>query len=163
MHAHAEAMLDAKAEIGHLSPEELVLFDSKSYRIGGTSMRISVIETTRPERALRQKDALAAAQREVAKREGLDEVLLFVVDVLNEQATYVPSTREAAAIVERAWNVPNAFDGETVLPGVLSRKKQIVPVLEAAAQAAAMRAEAAGVDESVGVSPTAQTARVGAA
>ena len=181
MMQHADAMLDAKADIAHLvrlgrlsahfswpasllsltclpfcvrtlpqSPEDVVMMDSKVYEIGGRKLRISVVETTRPERALQQRAALVDAQRRLAGEQKLDDVLLFVVDVLNEQATFLASSPTAARLVEQAWDCTLSTNGSCVLPGVLSRKKQIIPTLEASAAAEPRTA--------VGVSPTAATA-----
>jgi len=151
---HADAMLDAKAEIGHLSAEEVVMMDSKVFSMGGRQLRVSVVETTRPERALRQRSALVDAQRHVAGKQDLDDCLLFVVDVLNEQATFVAASESAARLVEQAWQCTLGADGTCVLPGVLSRKKQIIPSLEAAAAAAAAAATGDSARESIAVSPT---------
>lgn len=136
MHAHAVAMLEAKAEIGHLSPEQVVMMDSKTYEVGGKQLRVSVLETTAPHMALRQKDALRAAMASLAKKQGLDDVLLFVVDILREEATFVSASDSGRATVEQAYGCTVGADGTAVLPGVLSRKKQIMPALEAAARAA---------------------------
>jgi len=134
LHAHAEAMLDAKAEVGHLSPTELVMMDSKTFEIGGKKLRISVIETTKPQKVLRHQEALQQSMAEVRAEQQLDDVLLFVVDILQEHATFISSSPTASAIVEGAWECTvDSVEGTTILPGVLSRKKQIVPVLEAAA------------------------------
>ena len=89
LHAHAEAMLDAKAEIGHLAPKDVVMMDSKVYEIGGKKLRISVVETTKPARALEQRQKLVDAQNAIKKDEKLDDVLLFIVDILNESATFL--------------------------------------------------------------------------
>jgi len=59
-------------------------------------------------------------------------VLLFVVDILKESATFVSSSPSAMKLVEAAWNAKAGADGTVVLPGVLSRKKQIIPALEKA-------------------------------
>ena len=156
LHAHAEAMLDAKAEIGHLNPKEVVKMDSKVYEIGGKKLRISVVETTRPERALRQRQALIEAQRAIAAEEKLDDVLLFIVDILNESATFLSSSASAGRLVEQSWEgcTLNPADGTCVLPGVLSRKKQIIPTLEAGH---------AKESEKASVSPTANVAQAAAA
>ena len=54
------------------------MMDSKVFEISGRKLRISVVETTRPERALRQHRALVDAQQLIAREQGLDDVLLFV-------------------------------------------------------------------------------------
>lgn len=156
LHAHAHAMLDAKAEISHLSPDAVVMMDSKVYEIGGRKMRISVVETTRPERALQQRDALIAAQRRIAGDQKLDEVLLFIVDVLNEHATFLSSSPTAAMIVQGAWGIRVDNDGTCILPGVLSRKKQIIPTLEAGAS----NPLTIKTEETISVTPAARVAAV---
>ena len=103
------------------------------YTIGGRKLRISVVETTKPQKALQQQDALVAAQRRLTAEQHLDDVLLFVVDILNEEAVFLPASPTGTAIVNASWGMPLRPDGTSVLPGVLSRKKQIIPALEAAA------------------------------
>jgi len=134
LHKHAEAMLEAKAQIDHLSAEELVMMDTKIFKIGGKKLRISVLETTKPAAPLAKQAALVEAQKKLVEKEKLDDVIFFVVDILNEAATFISASASATKLVERAWKVKVGKDGTVVLPGVLSRKKQMIPALEAAAQ-----------------------------
>ena len=134
VHKHAEAMLDAKAQIDHLTADELVVMDSKIFKIGGKKLRVSVLETTKPAAPLKKQKELIEAQKALVKKEGTDDMLLFVVDILNEAATFVSSSPTATKIVEKAWKCTVDEDGLVVLPGVLSRKKQMIPTLEAAAK-----------------------------
>jgi len=156
MQQHANAMLDAKAEISHLSPSEVVMMDSKVFDIGGRKLRVSVVETTRPEMAMAQAKALVAAQRRLAQAQQLDDVLLFVVDVLKEEATFLSSSATAAQLVEAAWECSVRADGTCILPGVLSRKKQIIPTLEAGASRITEGRQAVAVSSSMGATPPIQ-------
>jgi len=133
VHEFAEGMLEAKAQIDHLSPKELVMMDTKIFKIGGKKLRVSVLETTKPAMPLKKKAEMVTAQLEQIKEEALDDMLLFVVDIIKEEATFVSCRESAGKIVEKAWKVSLAKDGTVVLPGVLSRKKQMIPTLEAAA------------------------------
>jgi sulfate adenylyltransferase len=133
VHGHAEAMLEAKAQVDHLSPSELLMMDTKIFNIGGKKLRVSVLETTKPSAPMSKKAALVEAQKELVKKEQLDDVLFFVVDILKEEATFISASPSASKIVEKAWKVSVDRDGLVVLPGVLSRKKQMIPALEAAA------------------------------
>merc|ERR1712110_592828 len=135
VHEFATAMLDAKAQVDHLTPNELVMMDTKIFKIGGKKLRVSVMETTKPSAPLAKQAEIVEAQQRLAKKEELDDVLFFVVDILNEAATFVSSSPTAASLVKNAWNVSVGTDGTAFLPGVLSRKKQIIPKLEAAAAA----------------------------
>merc|ERR1712007_370067 len=108
--------------------------DTKIFKIGGKQLRISVLETTKPAAPLTKKAALIDAQKQLVKKEGIDDMLFFVVDILKESATFIASSPSAKRIVERAWKTAGAADDTVVLPGVLSRKKQIIPTLEKSAQ-----------------------------
>lgn len=132
VHDFAEKMLEAKAQIDHLTPEELVMMDTKIFKIGGKKLRVSVLETTKPAIPLGKAAAMVDAQKKKVKEEALDDMLLFVVDILKEEATFVSSSPSASKIIEKAWKT-TVKDGQVVLPGVLSRKKQMIPALEAAA------------------------------
>jgi manganese-dependent inorganic pyrophosphatase len=133
LHDFATGMLDAKAQVDHLTPTELVMMDTKIFKIGGKKLRVSVLETTQPAKPLAKKAELLKAQKEIKEKDGIDDVLFFVVDILKEEATFLSSSPSASSIVEKAWKVTVAADGTVVLPKVLSRKKQIIPKLEAAA------------------------------
>jgi len=134
VHAHAEGMLEAKAQIDHLTPAELVMMDTKIFKLGGKKVRVSVLETTKPAMPLKKKAELVEAQKKLVAEEKLDDMLLFVVDIINEAATFVSCSPTASKMVEKAWKTTVDKDGLVVLPGVLSRKKQMIPALEAAAK-----------------------------
>mmetsp|Transcript_67374 Transcript_67374/g.146652 ORF Transcript_67374/g.146652 Transcript_67374/m.146652 type:complete len:304 (-) Transcript_67374:574-1485(-) len=68
VHDHAENMLEAKAQLDDYSVEELVMMDTKIFRLGGKMMRVSVIETTKPLDLLAKKAALVEAQSDIAKK-----------------------------------------------------------------------------------------------
>jgi len=104
--------------------------DSKEYTVGTTDLRVSVLETTAPKIVLDRKASLMASMPAVAKEDGAHEVLLFVVDILNEEATLLVPNDTVKAIAEASFGVKVSGD-TVVLPGVMSRKKQIMPVLKA--------------------------------
>ena len=125
---YATEMFAAKSDISAFSDETLLRTDSKEYELGGKQLRISVLETTAPQVILDRKDALIAAMPAVAAEDGADEVMLFVVDILREQATLLVPNDYVKFVAERSFGV--TVTGDTVvLPGVMSRKKQIIPVL----------------------------------
>ena len=121
-------MFAAKSDVSAFSEEALLRMDSKEYELGGKQLRVSVLETTAPQVLLDRKGALMAAMPGVAATDGADEVLLFVVDILNEQATLLVPNDFIRQVAEKSFGV--TVTGDTVLlPGVMSRKKQIIPVL----------------------------------
>ncbi|CAE7329501.1 ppaC [Symbiodinium natans] len=155
VHDFAEGMLEAKANVDHLSPSELIMMDTKIFTIGGKKLRVSVMETTKASGPLAKKGSavflllllcsvvktrLVAAMKKLTVDEKLDDVLFFaawqVIDILKEAATFISSSPTATKLVEKAWGVKVDAEGQVVLPNVLSRKKQIIPKLEAAAKEA---------------------------
>ena len=65
---------------------------------------------------------------DVAAEDGADQVLLFVVDILNEEATLLVPNDLVKSVAEKSFGATVTGDA-VVLPGVMSRKKQIIPVL----------------------------------
>ncbi|MBB3712391.1 manganese-dependent inorganic pyrophosphatase [Limimaricola variabilis] len=127
---YAGEMFAAKSDVSAFSEAELLRMDSKETTVDGKKLRVSVLETTSPDQVLSRKDALLEAMPKVAAEDGADEVLLFVVDILKEQATLLVQNDTVKAIAEKSFDATVSGDS-VVLPGVMSRKKQIIPVLKA--------------------------------
>ena len=129
MDAYAEEMFAAKSDISGYSDFELMQIDAKLYEIKGRKLRISVLETTAPEQILARKEGLLNAIDDEITNGIVDQVLLFVVDIINESATLLLPNPEVREIAQRSFNVTASGDN-VVLPGIVSRKKQIIPQLD---------------------------------
>ena len=126
---YAEEMFAAKSDVSAFSDTDLLRMDSKEYTLGGKDLRISVLETTAPKIVLDRKDSLIRSMEYVAKEDGADQALLFVIDILKEEATLLVPNEFVKSVAEKSFGV--AVEGETVvLPGIVSRKKQIIPNLK---------------------------------
>ncbi len=125
---YATKMFEAKSDVSAFSDVELIKMDSKKYEVNSKKYRISVLETTAPNIVLERKDSIFESMESVKTEEELDEVLLFVIDILKEEATlFVPN--EAVKSVAKTSFGKEANDDLVVLPGIVSRKKQIIPAL----------------------------------
>ncbi|UWQ21325.1 manganese-dependent inorganic pyrophosphatase [Jannaschia sp. W003] len=125
----AAEMFKAKSDVSRFSEAELLRMDSKEYAVEGTKFRVSVLETTAPEVVLDRKQAIMDAMPKVAEEDGVTGVLLFVVDILREEATLLVPDTLTKAVAEASFGA--TVDGDSVvLPGVMSRKKQIIPALK---------------------------------
>ena len=126
---YASELFEAKSDVSAFSDAELIRMDSKEYEVDGTKFRVSVLETTAPKLVLDRKASLMASFADVAKEDGVDEVLLFVVDILNEEATLFVPNDLVKGVAEKSFGA--TVDGDSVvLPGIMSRKKQIIPNLK---------------------------------
>ena len=127
--AYAAEMFAAKSDVSAFSDAELLRMDSKEYTVGGTDLRVSVLETTSPQTVLARKASLMAAMEGVAREDRADQVLLFVIDILREEATMLIPNDLTRRIAEASFGVKVSGDS-VVIPGLMSRKKQIIPALK---------------------------------
>lgn len=128
---YASEMFAAKSDVSAFSDAELLRMDSKEYAVGDTTFRVSVLETTAPQIVLDRKESIMGTMPEVAKEDGVDQVLLFVVDILNEEATMLIPNDLTKSVAEASFGA-NVSGDTVVLPGIMSRKKQIIPNLKTA-------------------------------
>ncbi len=129
LHGYAGEMFAAKSDVSAFSEAELLRMDSKEYEVEGKKFRVSVLETTAPDVVLDRKKALMDAMPAVAKEDGVDQVLLFVVDILSEEATLLIPNDLTKTLAEKSFDAKVSGDS-VVLPGIMSRKKQITPNLK---------------------------------
>lgn len=127
--AYATEMFAAKSDVSHLSDSDILRLDSKMYEVGGKTFRVSVLETTLPSIALERKESLKSSMEIVAQEDSADDVLFFLIDILKEEAIVIIPNDDVKGVIERSFNI--SVEGDIVtLPGVMSRKKQIIPVLK---------------------------------
>ncbi|MFK7752667.1 MAG: manganese-dependent inorganic pyrophosphatase [Sedimentitalea sp.] len=126
---YAAEMFAAKSDVSSFSDAELLRMDSKEYAVMGTKFRVSVLETTSPDTVLSRKASLMDTMTTVASEDGVDQVLLFVVDILNEQSTLLVPNDLVKTLAAKSFDATATGDA-VVLPGVVSRKKQIIPNLK---------------------------------
>ncbi|MGQ0610489.1 MAG: manganese-dependent inorganic pyrophosphatase [Paracoccaceae bacterium] len=124
----AAKLFEAKSDVGAFSDAELLRMDSKEYTVAGKELRVSVLETTAPSVILDRKASLMASMAGVAQEDGADQVLLFVIDILREEATLLVPNDLVKALAEASFGVKVSGD-TVVIPGLMSRKKQIIPAL----------------------------------
>ncbi|EIJ80620.1 putative manganese-dependent inorganic pyrophosphatase [Bacillus methanolicus PB1] len=120
-------MLKAGADLSDKTIEQLISLDAKEFQMGRSKVEIAQVNTVDPKDVLdRQEELEAALSRVIADKE-LDLFLFVVTNILTNDSTAVALGRKANAL-ERAYNV-TLENNTAVLKGVVSRKKQIVPVL----------------------------------
>jgi manganese-dependent inorganic pyrophosphatase len=126
---YAAKLFEAKSDVGAFSDAELLRMDSKEYTVAGKELRVSVLETTAPKVVLDRKASLMNSMVGVAKEDGADQVLLFVIDILKEEATLLVPNDLVKSLAEASFGVKVTGD-TVVIPGLMSRKKQIIPALK---------------------------------
>lgn len=119
-------MFEATSDVSSLPAAEIVSHDAKEYALpSGETISIAQIETV-GKRVLERRSELVAAIAEVRERNGYALAALMVTDIL-EHGTELIASGDVAA-VERAFGAQDG-DGVISLPGVMSRKKQVAPLI----------------------------------
>ncbi|WP_018664128.1 manganese-dependent inorganic pyrophosphatase [Heyndrickxia acidiproducens] len=120
-------MLKAGADLSGKTIEQLISMDAKEFDMAGHKVVIAQVNAVDTNDVLVKQDELEQAiQAEIEKR-GLDLFLFVVTDILTNDSV-VLSLGKSARNVEQAYNV-KLENHTATLKGVVSRKKQIVPVL----------------------------------
>ncbi|MDQ0245513.1 manganese-dependent inorganic pyrophosphatase [Bacillus fengqiuensis] len=121
------AMLKAGADLGDKTVKELISLDAKEFEMGGSKVEIAQVNAVDTNDVMARQAELEDALSQVIAEKELDLFLLVVTDILNSDSVALALGNKVHA-VEKAYNV--ALENNTaVLKGVVSRKKQIVPVL----------------------------------
>lgn len=124
--AYGLELLKAGTDLSSRTAQELIDGDAKSFDFNGNTFRIGQVNTVDIDEALNRQSELEIAMQ----AEGYDNFLFVITDILN-------SNSKALYLGDAADEVAKAFDTVITnnvinLPGVVSRKKQVVPPLTAA-------------------------------
>ena len=123
-------MLKAGSGIGDMSPIEIVKNDMKEFQFGDYHVLISQISVMGYEEIMALKDRLLESMSAVSEQENFDLMLLMVTNILEEstELLYVGSPK---TLIGDAFK-KDASGNSIYLPGVMSRKKQIIPPMSEA-------------------------------
>lgn len=121
------AMLKAGADISSKTAEELITMDAKPYDIAGHKVMIAQVNTVDPQDVLARQPEIEAAIQSSIDEKGLDLFLFVITDILNSHSVGL-ALGSQATIVEKAYDV-KLENNTALLEGVVSRKKQVVPIL----------------------------------
>jgi manganese-dependent inorganic pyrophosphatase len=126
---HAEAMFAAKSDLTGMIAKDILMMDSKVFDFAGKKVRISSLETTKPENAKAVKDDLVKEMEKIKLEEKLHEIFFFIVNILETSSELLVSNDNARELSKKAFG--KDFSGDyMILPGVVSRKKQMAPAIE---------------------------------
>lgn len=125
--AFAMDVLRHGSAIGTLPVQDIVRNDIKEFDFGGQRITVSQINIMDRNQALDRLPEIQQALEEFRKQEGCSLSLLMVTDILGE-ATDLLAAGSPQNQLEHAFGAA-AAPGLYHLPGVLSRKKQIIPPL----------------------------------
>lgn len=124
-------MLKAGADLSQKTIPELISLDAKEFAMGDYRIEIAQVNTVDANDVLSRKAEVEAAMAVKMLDKELDLFVFAITNILTNDSEALVVGKKTD-LFEQAFNV-KLVDGLATLPGVVSRKKQIVPVLTAAA------------------------------
>lgn len=123
----AGRMFKAGAAIEGLSSEEILKSDFKGYMIGEYKIGIGQINSYNSRNLAELKSNLLQYMQTYKNSNQYNLLLLMITDIANGGSCFL-FIGDSAELLNRAFNV-NSSEGSVYLEGVVSRKKQVIPLL----------------------------------
>ncbi len=124
---YAKGMFEAAASIKGKTIEELIYNDFKAFNISNRKIGIGQMTVIDYEKVLKEKDKYVAVLEKISKDHDYDIMAFCITDVINSN-TYLLYNEKAKTVFETIFDANPIYEGYK-LNGVVSRKKQIIPLL----------------------------------
>lgn len=121
-------MFLVKSAVKGASPRSLLLRDYKDFEMGGNKIGIGQLEVVDLKVFDGMKEALFADMQAYKQEGGRHTVMLLLTDIMIEGSQFLVVSDDES-VVEKAFNT-KLVNHEMWVDGVLSRKKQVIPVME---------------------------------
>ena len=123
-------LLKAGSDIGNMTAEEIAKNDMKEFLIGRYRISISQCSVLERQQAIDRKQEILEALDGMRRKAGYDLSIVMITNVL-EEVSILLFIGEPTNLLSEAFHM-DAQDNVLLLPGVMSRKKQVVPPLSEA-------------------------------
>ncbi|MGL5477605.1 MAG: putative manganese-dependent inorganic diphosphatase [Clostridium sp.] len=123
----AKEMFKAGTSLKGKSVEEIFNADFKPFNMGDLKVGVAQVNTMDIEGFMPLKEDMLSYMNKKADEANLNVVMLLLTDIINE-GSQILVAGSRSDLAEKAFNI-TLVDSTAFLPGVLSRKKQVVPPL----------------------------------
>ncbi len=121
------ALLAAGAGLSNREPADVVSTDIKLYEAGGFKFAIAQAEVTDLLQLTEHLKPISSALDGLRDKRGLDFAMLLITDIVGGSSRLLLSQHGPAILGDLPY--PNLPDGTRDAPGVVSRKKQLLPIV----------------------------------
>lgn len=129
----AREMFNAGSSMKGKSAEEICFQDFKQFTVNDTVFGVGQINSMNKEELAEIKEKLTEHLPKVLKENNLQMIYFMLTDILDESTELLCCGTGARANVAEAFDIPENAE-KTILKGVVSRKKQLIPALVAVLQ-----------------------------
>lgn len=128
----ALSMFKAGTSLNGKTPEEIFNQDFKEFNLGKYKIGISQINTMDADGLGNTKDEILSYMDNICKSKNYNLLMILLTDIIKEgsEVLFVGKDKE---LISKAFNV-QLGENSVYLPGVVSRKKQVVPPISSAAE-----------------------------
>ena len=130
---HAKAMFQAGSDFGSKTPEEIFYQDFKTFSQDGVEFGVGQLSAMTQEELEQVRDKLLPYLRDVLVERNIEMVFVMLTNIIEETTYLICAGEKADDLVEKAYHVHKEGDYH-VLKGVVSRKKQLIPMFMSAMQ-----------------------------
>ena len=120
-------MLKAGTDLSSYTPAEILKIDAKETEIKGKKIIVAQVNTASIPEVMTLKEDLEKEINNMIADKKLDLFMLLITDIVNSNSQTI-SLGNSANIIEKSYNV-KLENNTAFLPGIVSRKKQVIPVL----------------------------------
>ncbi len=120
-------MLKAGTDLSSFTIDEILHLDAKQIDFKEVRAMVDQVNTASIEEVMKMQADLEARMNEIIAEENLDLFMLLITDIVNSNSQVIALGKNAA-LVEKAYGV-KLENNTALLKGVVSRKKQVVPIM----------------------------------
>lgn len=120
-------MLKAGTDLSSFSIDEILHLDAKKIDFKEVKAMVNQVNTASIPEVMKMKEDLEARMNEIIVEENLDLFMLLITDIVNSNSQVIALGKNAS-LVEKAYGV-KLEENTALLEGVVSRKKQVVPIM----------------------------------
>lgn len=124
--AYAREMFAAGSNLTTKTAEEIFYQDFKTFEIGDLTIGIGQITALSADELTILKDRLLPVMERVYKSHEMDMIYFMLTNIIEESTELLCLGKDTDAVVEEAFR-QKVSEGSANLPGIVSRKKQLVP------------------------------------
>ena len=125
---YARDMFDAGSNLREKSAKEIFYQDFKKFNDSNINFGVGQISSMNKQELSACKDKLLPYMEEVRTSYGLDMVFFMMTDIINESTELLMVGDMCKEVIENAFET-TVESSSAELPGVVSRKKQLIPAI----------------------------------
>ena len=131
---YAMAMFNAGSRLGKKTPDEIFHIDCKRFESSKASIMVSQVTSVSARELERVKEKMLPYLENLLPNSGVDMLFMLLTNIIEQSSELLFVGQGARSVVNAAFE-PEADGSGVTLPGVVSRKKQVLGPLMSAIEA----------------------------